>query len=67
MIFKERQLIRCKQLLCGKIHNENLFILRTPPKPRKEMFVLQEAACHINTSIQYLMYKRGFIFSQECG
>jgi len=67
MIFKERLLIRCKQLVSGKIHNENLSIFSTPPKPKKEMLVLQEVACHIKTSMQYLMYKRDFIFSQECG
>ena len=51
-IFKERQLIRCKQLLIsGKIHNKNLSILRTPPKPRKEMLIRQEDACHINISL----------------
>jgi len=32
MIIKERQLIRSKQLLSGKIYNENLSILRQSPR-----------------------------------
>jgi hypothetical protein len=67
MIFKYRQLIRCKQLLNGKIHNKNLSVFSTPPKPKEEMLVLQKVTCHVNTSIKYLMYKRDCIFSQQFG
>jgi hypothetical protein len=65
--FQGQQLIRCKQLLSGKIHNKNLSIFSTPPKPEEEMLVLQEVTCHVNTSIKYLMYKRDYMFSQQFG